>query len=190
MGDGRTSKLASQDIGAPFSRGYPLFSHPQAPTGTLLPPITSSTFSLALSLPSCVPGLPSPLAKLPFGPLSRLQARSTFLRILSHSSFIAATWLPRTASWSSIFIYQSSRSRIEAIDRGTTTLQIFYPFFPRSRYHLSLPIFYLFSKYACSTVEETILNNFVGTINLERYRGNRPSKRPYRVSDARTHTHT
>lgn len=144
MGDGRTSKLASQDIGAPFSHGYPLFSHPQAPTGTLLPPITSSTFSLALSLPSCVPGLPSPLAKLPFGPLSRLQARSTFLRILSHSSFIAATWLPRTASWSSIFIYQSSRSRIEAIDRGTTTLQIFYPFFPRSRYHLSRRYFIYF----------------------------------------------
>lgn len=45
LGDGRTPKHPSQDIGAPFSHCYPLINYPQVPGGCPL-----ITHSLALSL--------------------------------------------------------------------------------------------------------------------------------------------
>lgn len=47
MGDGRTPKLPSQDIGAPFSRYYPPVNHPQVPGGC---PLTARSLALSLSL--------------------------------------------------------------------------------------------------------------------------------------------
>lgn len=150
MGDGRTSKLASQDIGAPFSRGYPLFSHPQAPTGTLLLPITSSTFSLALSLPSYVPGLPSPLFRpLPNFPLSIVSVTSPINVLLPHSlAIVYRCHVAATYASCCIFIYTSERSRIEAIDRRTrqsmnTFVNFTNPSFPFEYAILFLPPRYI-----------------------------------------------
>lgn len=47
LGDGRTPKLPSQDIGAPFSRCYPPVNHPQVPGGC---PLTTRSLALSLSL--------------------------------------------------------------------------------------------------------------------------------------------
>lgn len=47
LGDGRTPRLPSQDIGAPFSRCYPPVNHPQVPGGC---PLTTRSLALSLSL--------------------------------------------------------------------------------------------------------------------------------------------
>jgi len=47
LGDGRTPKLPSQDIGAPFSCCYPPVNRPQVPGGC---PLTARSLPLSLSL--------------------------------------------------------------------------------------------------------------------------------------------
>lgn len=48
LGDGRTPKLPSQDIGAPFLHYYPLINYPQIPGGCPLTTRSPYTFSFAL----------------------------------------------------------------------------------------------------------------------------------------------